>query len=352
MFGRKMSPEAAAAGVAAAVAARDANGYDTAMRTLVSVLRAASPVQVQPALQLLVPVVAEVPLGPGAALAGVVGSIADVGSDPRPALAVLVERACGAMEDAARFAEVHRALLGEPPNPDDPAAIADTSDRFVTAGHGLAAKDAHRLVEAWFTGGDWTQPVLFLSQRADVRAALPQRERLLAAVECVREVFATADWLYGLLMVLDDEPLTVIHRPTGRGFRVTIGGIGDNFQLHTLLAAHLIGDTAAGWLPGARPSPQEIASADGTGEMVPPAGITGNFNLVAINGEWIWNEGRPADIPVTDGERVVILDPEPYKRSWNTGRVYPLMRPTLMVERQLSQAEAAAVLATAKPSVR
>jgi len=65
----------------------------------------------------------------------------------------------------------------------------------------------------------------------------------------VAEHFNTAHWLHGLLLVLDDEELIVLHRPTGRGYRVTMSGIGDNFQLHILLAATLTGDESRGMIP-------------------------------------------------------------------------------------------------------
>jgi len=42
--------------------------------------------------------------------------------------------------------------------------------------------------------------------------------------------------LIDLLAVRDAEELLVLHPGQGRGYRVRAGGIGDNFQLHTLLA--------------------------------------------------------------------------------------------------------------------
>jgi hypothetical protein len=100
---------------------------------------------------------------------------------------------------------------------------------------------------------------------------LPERARLLAATEDVAEQLNAAYWLHGLLLVLDDEELIVLHRPTGHGYRVSISGIGDNFQLHTLLAANLIGDESRGMIPGEPPTPAEIAAAS-DGEDTPPVG--------------------------------------------------------------------------------
>jgi hypothetical protein len=210
-------------------------------------------------------------------------------------------------------------------------------------------------VQAWFCADDWVQPVLYLCQRADVRAMLPQRDRLTAAIEPVRESHGVPEWLAGLLLVLDDEPLVVLDRGfagTGRGYRVTIGGIGDNFQLHTLLAGALIGDPSRGLLPGRPPSPAELAAA-GTGDDLQPAGgLRGSWNMVDAHGEWIWNEGRPGDIPRVDGVRVVVLDAEAYSRGWNAGRAYPLMTPLVRVDGPLSSAEAASWLGKVKPPVR
>lgn len=57
----------------------------------------------------------------------------------------------------------------------------------------------------------------------------------------------------------------------------------------------------------------------------------GQFNLVDGNGAWIWNEGRPDEIPMIDGARLVVLDPPPYVRGWNSGRAYPLLRASVEV---------------------
>jgi len=35
--------------------------------------------------------------------------------------------------------------------------------------------------------------------------------------------------------------------------------------------------------------------------------------------------------PRLEGTRVVVIDPPPYERTWNAGRAYPLMRPSVTV---------------------
>jgi len=336
----------------AAVEGRDNERFFGALQGIAAATHASDPEEVQAALVRLVPVLESIPLGMGGDLAQLAGGLAGHATDPAVVVPVLVGRATEAMEQAARFERLHREAYGEVPDPEDGEQIQPVLERFVgeATERGLTEQEAWVLVQAWFCGGQWVQPVLFLSQRQDVRAMLPDRGRLIAAVEPVRESIGTAHWLYGLLLVLDDEPLVVLHRATGRGFRVTVSGIGDNFQLHTLLAAALIGDEARGLLPGERPSAAEIAAA-GDGEVLdPPGGIRGNFNLVGADGTWIWNEGRPADIPALDGTRVVVLDPPPYQRTWNAGRAYPLMRPTVTVEGALTAGEAAHWLSRVKPA--
>jgi hypothetical protein len=337
-----------------AVHAEDTERFYAALERIVASAREASPGEIQDGLVRLQPVLAQIPLGMGADLVQVAGGMADLGTDPLMVLPTLVQRAAEAMERAARFAAAYPEACGELPDPDDQTLIEQTIERFVGAAprFGLPERDAYGLVEAWFTGGGWVQPVLVLCQRKPVRAALPERERLTVATEAVREHIGTAHWLYGLLLVLDDTPLTVLHRPTGRGYRVTISGIGDNFQLHTLLAARLTGERSQGLIPGQPPSPAAIAAATDGADLTPAGGITGQFNLVDAYGEWIWNEGRPADVPYLQGERVVVLDPPPYQRSWNAGRAYPLMRPSLTLDRFLSADEAAHWLSMVKPSQR
>jgi hypothetical protein len=93
-------------------------------------------------------------------------------------------------------------------------------------------------------------------------------------------------------------------------------------------------------LPGRRPTDVELAAAT-IGDPQPDQPMLGVWNPVAADGSWIWNEGRPHDIPHQDGVRVVVLDAAAYQRSWNAGRAYPLMPPTLRVDGPLPPDETA-----------
>lgn len=344
------------------LAVGDQQRFEAATRSLAAATPQAAPDDVQDAMAKLAGILATIQFGRGADLARLAGAMTSHGPMPRGLLPVLARRAAEVMEVAARFAAVYGADEEDLPDPEDPDLVQPVMTRLRSILDGPASVPllpvtpdlpatpdaaARALAEAWFTGNGWVQPVLYLAQRQDIRASLPERPRLLAATEAVAGHLNTAYWLLGLLLVLDEEQLVVLHRGTGRGYRVTISGIGDNFQLHTLLAANLIGEESRGLIPGQPPVPAEIAAAS-DGEITPPEGIKGNFNLVDAYGAWIWNEGRPADIPRLEGTRVVVIDPPPYERTWNAGRAYPLMRPTVTVDEILPAAEAARWLSMVK----
>ncbi len=321
-----------------AVADRDVAALGEAYDALREAVMAATEEQRAGAVGGLADVLADVPVLYGSGFAALAGGMVGTNGNPLPVLDVLVDRACGVMEDAITFVRGYREWIGPLPTR-EADRYDEVADRFeqVSADR---VEGPRRRVAAWWVGREWVQPILFLCQRSDVRRALPQRARLTSAVEGLLDEFPDiAPWLLGLLRVLDDEGLVVLHRESGRGFWATISGVADNFQLHTLLAARLLAppkrglfSRSSGLIPGAGPTPAMVAAADGTGDPQPAGGITGQFNLVDAHGQWIWNEGRPDEIPEVAGHRVVVLDPPPYERSWNAGRAYPLMVADVVVE--------------------
>src|SRR5262249_17782832 len=56
-------------------------------------------------------------------------------------------------------------------------------------------------------------------------------------------------------------------------------------------------------------------------------------------GDWVWNEGRPADIPPLDGTRVILAGESTIERTWNTQRTFAALGATVRLERELSAAE-------------
>ncbi len=317
-------------------ALRDQNdrAFSSAQRGIVKRADQAEPAELTQALRVLEPALATVPLGMGTQLATLVAGFVECGGDPLLALETLTLRVSDGLERAARFPALWQEVGegAELPEPDAHQRIPEVQQQLST--------DAEQeLAEAWFTVGEWVPSLLLPLQQAVARKALPHRARLTEAAEAAMEHMDDVTWLYGLLQVLDDEPVIVLHPESQRGFRLTIGGIGDNFQLHTLLAATLIGDPAKGLLAGTPIPPEWLASATDGEDLQPHGGLEGRFNLVDAFGEWIWNEGRPADIPKLDEYRIIVLEKPPYERSWNLGRAYPLMQPSVTLDAQLTPEE-------------
>jgi hypothetical protein len=239
------------------------------------------------------------------------------------------------MEAAADFCQRWGLAEGEDfpePTMDDPPP-----EVFVRVG----ADDEHavRAVQSWWALPLWERAAVAMLSDKRIRVALPGRSELIASARRVVELSGAGQCLLWGLQMLDDEKLVVLHRPSGQGFEFRMGGIADNFQLHTLLAAELV---TPGLVPGVRPSPEAVAACYG---RTPDAPIqydaTGAFNLVAPDGSWIWNEGTPSDIPVVGSARLLVLDPPPYERTWTSGRLLPRVSADFKLIRQLTIDEVA-----------
>jgi hypothetical protein len=131
-------------------------------------------------------------------------------------------------------------------------------------------------------------------------------------------------WLSVMLGVLHEEPFVALEPGKRRGLTGRMSGIVDNFQLHVLLMdAFGLATTRA------------AAVALGDGPQQTEETITGAWNLYThrawplpaaddldAKDTWIWNEGTPADIPVLDGHRVILLGPPAYTRGWRSQRIF------------------------------
>ncbi|MFF7550239.1 hypothetical protein ACFZCU_42450 [Streptomyces canus] len=320
-----------------AVAARDGDRTGRAFTAVMNGVQSASDAErvvAGPRLAALLP--AFPPVGPRPMLATAAGFCVERGADPvacaEPILGCVHQDLLDALEFARRWTATG-AAEDELPEPDE--KIID--DALLARIDG-DVYEATRLALAWCSVDEWQPPALaVLCRSAEVRrrhasAILPACRDLADLQRHDLKCLAYA------LAVLDDEPLVVLHRPTGTGFEVRIGGIGDNFQLHTLLAHVLIG---GGHVPGTAPSAQSVRLAM---EPEPAQGrtqtiATGAFELRAPDGSQIWNEGLPDDIPVVEGRRLLVLDEPAYQRSWNADRFFPHLPGTAELTRVLTAEE-------------
>ncbi|QKW23807.1 hypothetical protein HUT16_36095 [Kitasatospora sp. NA04385] len=250
---------------------------------------------------------------PRSLVAAAVGFCVERGADPvpcaEPVLTGLREEIGAALECAARWPREK----GELPEPDR-AHI----DRVIAVlGGDLLAV---RLGVGWCGLQEWFAPALAVLRSAEVRRR--HGAELLSAISELEAMDRHGLRPLRYAAAILDEPLTVLHRPTGTGYEVRIGGIGDNFQLHTLLAHVLIG---GGHLPGTAPAAEAVRPAVDPAPATGPSGVTayGSFDLRAPDGGTIRNEGLPADVPVVDGRRLLVLDHPSYRRSWNADRYFP-----------------------------
>ncbi|WP_327187154.1 hypothetical protein [Streptomyces sp. NBC_01334] len=320
-----------------AVAARDGDRTGPAFTALMNSVQSASDAERRlagPRLAALLP--AFPPTGPRPMLAMAAGFCVERGADPvacaEPILGGVHQDLLDALEFARRWTATG-ATEDELPEPDEKII-----DDALPARLGGDVYEATRLALAWCSIEEWQPPALaVLCRSAEVRrrhasAILPACRDLAALERHDLKCLAYA------LAVLDDEPLVVLHRPTGTGFEVRIGGIGDNFQLHTLLAHVLVG---GGHVPGTAPSAESVRLAT---DPEPAQGstrtiATGAFELLAPDGGRIWNEGLPDDIPVVEGRRLLVLDEPTYQRSWNADRFFPHLPGTAELTRVLTADE-------------
>jgi hypothetical protein len=291
-----------------------------------------------------------------AKVAVLAGALVELGASPLALVDSLPQRAYCAMELHAMFPRLWaKATNGQPlPDPRNAALMGQASSQLEDYARrtGRLESDLAIIALSWFDLDDWLSPLITVMQRREFRIRMSHRDEVRDNAAALAARDASAAWVHGLSLVLDDEPLVALDPATGRGFRLVLGGVGDNFQLHTLLADRLIGDPAEGLLPGERPEPAWVAAATGgrPGPFPPTAPITRRFRLFDGHGSYLAPEGRPADIAPLEGTRVVVLHPPNGSFGWRNGRVFQNMAPTLALERALDPAEAECWLSRVAPA--
>jgi len=262
----------------------------------------------------------------------VAGCLVDRGASPDIAVDQVLEKLAEALPDASRFEAACREKAGEEePTPGIQQAVAE---------------EIPDCAPAW-NAFHWLpmSAIAMLSRSPEARRTARENPDLLATAE---KGFPD-HFLTKLLKVLDDEELLVIHPGVKKGYRLLMGGISDNFQLHTLLAEVLIG---WGELQGKRPPPDVAATAWGDGPQESSKMAEGVWNMFAWKAARhlplpkdprqippeliIWGEGTPSDIPTFEGARVVLLGPPSYSRAWSASRIFSGLQASLTITETLS----------------
>jgi len=183
---------------------------------------------------------------------------------------------------------------------------------------------------------------------------------LLPALMELEPFHEGAAWLRRILSVPDEEALTVVHVPERRAFRCSMSGIARNFDLFVLLGDALTGDPAEGWLDWPAPKAELVAclAGEGAGEVDETYECPFNaYTWAALSADhalpepedfsaasfWVWGEGEPSEIPILDGERILLLGPPSLARVIGVERTFPTLVARL-VATPMSSAETVALL--------
>ena len=291
------------------------------------------------------------------------GALVERGADPSPLEQPLVARLEAAMqklaaepEPAAEEASLPAEPVTTPVKPVKRVGLLRSLFRMLLAGYRMR-KAMKRLNEEYAR-------IPVSASQSEVRALAPAAVAMFSVrpalrlrhPELARLAEATADrepmcgCLQSVLTVLDDEPVLVIEPSTGIGILGRISGVDVNFTLAMLLMHCFPSQDGE---VRSRLSPAAAKVVEGgpqqTGESV--AGAWNLYNWQALKPDqtlpagqqdsqhWIWNEGRPADIAVFEGRRVILLGPPAYRRTWPAGRTFAAMKPSLRTEKVLASEE-------------
>ncbi|WP_405520529.1 hypothetical protein [Streptomyces canus] len=334
-----------------------APAYRTAIKRLADTARAGGPESLTATVEALAPLLPG--LGGDFAMTAVLaGACVEWGASPTALVDVLPRRASEAMmlnEVVPEFWE--KATRGRP-LPEPASASTHQLVRTLTGlprwRRGVDKNTMTRIAMSWFDMEDWLEALITVMPDAGFRAAVPGdvKAELCEHAAAVAHRSQRAAWVGALAAVLDDEPLIVIHPRASRGYALTMSGIGDNGQLHILLADRLVGDPGQGLVAGDRPERSWAeAATSGDPRLGPDNPAIRCFRLFDGQGTYISPLGMPADIKPLDGTRVLVLHPPKGNYALGVGRVFEHMMPTLRLDRILEPAETQHWLARLAPAV-
>lgn len=293
---------------------------------------------------------------PAAHLARICGALVETGGDPDIAGPVLFSLAERTLEGTVRFRELCQekaradGLLDTNGDGEDGPSEQELAEKYFDSIHLEAPQAAYALLGEHDTS---LSIISHLARSKKLRSEARDRPALLELSEKLDQLESGGrSFLTKMLLMLDDEPLLVLDTDQFRGYVVTFSEVPDNFMMHTLLMAHLLGDPEDGWIEGSGFDLETIRGVlDSVCDESAPT-LTGAFNLWNYTGlnpdgtlpepdeasdHWIWNEGVPTDIATFEGQRVIVLGQPPYSRSWPGGSIFRGLSPKLVVEAKLTE---------------
>ncbi|WP_317442670.1 hypothetical protein [Streptomyces collinus] len=334
-----------------------APAYRTAMKRLAQAARAGGPETLTATVEALAPLLPGLS-GDFAMTAVLAGACVEWGASPMALAEVLPRRASEAMMFNGVVPELWDKAARGRPLPEPESASAEDLVRTLTGPRrwrrGVDRNTMTRIAKSWFDMEDWLKALITVMADADFRAVVPDdvKAELREHAAAVAHRSQRAAWAGALAAVLDEEPLVVVDPRTHQGYALTMSGVGDNGQLHILLADRLVGDPGHGMVAGDRPARSWVeAATSGNPRLSPDAPAIRRFRLFDGQGAYVGPEGVPADIAPLDGTRVLVLHPPNGDYALGVGRVFEHMTPTLRLDRILHPAETKRWLARVAPAV-
>jgi hypothetical protein len=303
---------------------------DRLIQTLGASIAGASPAASRAAMATLSSGLNALDPEPAGVASRVVGAMIEAGHDPQPARAAMLGALQQTLPVCADLADEARAEVGEPPEHLDEEQAEEWLAERGAAALNVAAGARPGAAVAWQRLHEiWPGAIALFSVDPEARA---EAEELAPIAERIEDVHEAAGWLRAMLTVLHDEPYVAIEPETRTGIVGRMSGIVENFQLNILLMDEFPRDEP-------RVSRAAVAVARGEGPQQIDETVTGTWNLYtyealteagglpdpsdhAHSHTWIWNEGMPADIPVLDSHRVILLGPAPNPRLWQAQRMF------------------------------
>ncbi|MFD0035476.1 hypothetical protein ACFVJK_46330 [Streptomyces sp. NPDC127172] len=332
-------------------------GFQKAITQLGDTARAGGPQALTATVEALAPWLPSLS-GRFAKTAVLAGACVEWGGSPMALADFLPQRTADAMELNALVATSWaEAAPGKPLPPPDSASTKPLL-RVLTppAGTlgGVNQRDLTQIVMSWYDMEDWLKATITVLARQPFRAAVPAtvKAELRDNAALVGDRSQRAGWVRDLASVLDDQQLIVLDPRTRRGYHLTMSGIGDNHQLHILLADRLIGDPDQGLVPGDRPALSWVeAATDGNPQLGLNNPAIRSFRLFDGHGTYISPQAVPANIEPLNSARVVVLHPPNGSFGMANGRTFENMTPTLSLDRILEPDETESWFTRIAPAV-
>lgn len=306
--------------------------------------------ELEAAMEALAPVLSDCEPYPGVAadLSVLAGALAESGAPAGQAGLEVLRQVGGYGQAAAAFMHAWDKTGGGPLP--EPAHVGEAEEKRVEE---VLGDNAPAATNGWWTVQRYGLAAKAMLSDSGVRSAVRADSSALEGLGQIIQALSTRlsefGEVYELLRMAEVSRVLVLDRASWRGFRVRFDGVGDNFQLHTLLADALIGKEGLR-LPGTRPDPRWVAAAQDA-PVDPLADVVrGEWDLVGGDGTWVGNEVCPGDIPEVDGERVLVLEPQSLTHSWRAGRRHPHIPGVLTVLAELHPDEVASWWARLHPA--